>query len=383
LRQSLLRLLEAGPSEDDELLAAIEKRVRPGQPLYACLLHVLTHLSFTETQARRHWERVVEHRRELSRRLGRDPGLRVAILDYFVNLEQELRSPKVVEISIFERTQRRALTDGLTGLFNRAYFAQALRREVQRARRHALKLSLAMLDLDDFKSLNDSRGHAVGDRVLVRVAAMVAASLRQIDVCARYGGEEFALLLPDTDREGARIVAERIRARIADQLGRRRGLGVTVSGGVVTFPDDALDPAQLLKEADRLLYRSKAEGKNCITVSDPHRRRFERHVVRHPVEVVVAPRRVIEGVACNASEGGLLVTAPEPVSVGSRIGVVLRPPGAPAVTLHGQVVRTDPGRNGAGDFELGLRLLSDPRRNRALVALWDETATAEPRPTRP
>ena len=383
LRQSLLRLLEAGPREDDELLAAIEKRVKPGQPLYSCLLHVLTHLSFTEAQARRHWERIVEHRRELGRRLGRDAGLRVAILDYFVNREQELRSPKVVEISIFERTQRRAMTDGLTGLFNRAYFAQALRREVQRARRHALKLSLAMLDLDDFKALNDSRGHAVGDRVLVRVAAMVAASLRQIDVCARHGGEEFALLLPDTDREGARIVAERIRARIADQLGRRRGLAVTVSGGVVTFPDDALDPAQLLKEADRLLYRSKAEGKNCITVSDPHRRRFERHALKHPVEVVVAPRRVIEGVTRNASEGGLLVTAREPVSVGSRIGVVLRPPGAPALALHGQVVRTDPGRNGGGGFELGLRLLSDPRRNRALVALWDEGRGGESRAERP
>ncbi len=377
LRQSLLRLLETGPSEDDELLAAIEKRTKPGQPLYSCLLHVLTHLSFTEAQARRHWERIVEHRGALTRKLGRDAGLRVAILDYFVNREQELKSPKMVEISIFERTQRRAMTDGLTGLFNRAYFTQALRREVQRARRHALKLSVAMLDLDDFKALNDSRGHAFGDRVLVRVAAMVTASLRQVDVCARYGGEEFALLLPDTDREGARIVAERIRARIADQLGRRRGLAVTISGGVVTFPDDALDPTQLLREADRLLYRSKAEGKNCITVSDPHRRRHERHVVKHPVEVVVAPRRVIEGVTRNASEGGLLVAAPEPVSVGSRIGVVLRPPGALPVALHGQIVRTDAGGNGGGDFELGLRLLSDPRRNRALAALWEEAPLGE------
>src|SRR6185503_8607238 len=162
-----MRLLEAGPCEDDRLLAAIEKQSRPGEPLYAGILHVLTHLSFTEAQARRHWERIVEHRRELARRLGRDAGLRVGMLDYFLNVNQELKSPKVVEISIFERTQRRALTDGLTGLFNRAYFTTALRREVQRARRHGLQLSLAILDLDDFKTLNDSRGHSFGDRVLV------------------------------------------------------------------------------------------------------------------------------------------------------------------------------------------------------------------------
>lgn len=74
LRQSLLRLLETGPSEDDELLAAIEKRIKPGQPLYSCLLHVLTHLSFTEAQARRHWERVVEHRRALARSSAATPG---------------------------------------------------------------------------------------------------------------------------------------------------------------------------------------------------------------------------------------------------------------------------------------------------------------------
>ena len=373
----MLRLLEAGTGDDEALLAAVEKRSRPGQPLYSCLIHVLTHLSFTEAQARRHWERIVEHRRSLARTLGRDLGLRVAVLDYFLNVTQELKNPKVVEISTFERTQKRALTDGLTGLFNRAYFETELRREVQRARRQALKLSLVMLDLDDFKALNDSRGHAAGDRVLIRVAATVGASLRQMDICARYGGEEFAILLPDTDREGARVVAERIRRRIEDQLGRRRGLATTVSGGVATFPDDALDPPRMLQEVDRLLYRAKAEGKNRIAASDPHSRRFERHRLQQPVEVVVAPRHVIEGVTLNASEGGLLVAAPEKVEVGRRIGVVLRPAGSPAVALQGQVVRSDHDANGHPGYELGLRLLSDPRRNRALAALWEAGLVAD------
>jgi diguanylate cyclase (GGDEF)-like protein len=376
-RQSLLRLLAAGPHEDDALLAEIEARRRPGQPLYSSLLHLLTHLTFTEAQARKHWDGIAAHRRELVGALGRDPGLRVAMLDYFVNKSHELKSPKVVEISIFERTERRALTDALTGLFNRAYFLQALRREVYRARRHGLKVSLVLLDLDDFKRLNDTRGHLAGDRVLVKAAAMVGASLRQIDVCARYGGEEFAVILPDTDREGAFVVAERIRARIEGKGRRRRSVPVTVSGGVATFPDDGLDCAHLIREADRLLYRAKADGKNRIVHADPHRRRHERQALQHPVDVLVTPRRVIAAVTQNVSAGGVLLAAPEAVAVGSRIGLVVRPPSRPAVTLQVQVVRADrapqldASRNGHG-YDLGLRLLSDPRRNRALLALRSE-----------
>ena len=96
-----------------------------------------------------------------------------------------------------------------------------------------------MLDLDDFKRINDSRGHAAGDRALVRAASMVAASLRDVDVCARYGGEEFALIIPETGHEGAYIVAERIRQRVERDFTRLRGPRVTVSGGVATFPEES------------------------------------------------------------------------------------------------------------------------------------------------
>ena len=128
--------------------------------------------------------------------LGRDPGLRVAILDYFVNVSRELRNPKIIEISMYERTERSAVSDGLTGLYNHAYLLQALRQEVLRSKRHGLKAALLLLDLDDFKRVNDERGHVEGDRVLMKAAAIVRDSVREIDVAARYGGEEFAVLLP-------------------------------------------------------------------------------------------------------------------------------------------------------------------------------------------
>lgn len=379
----MLRLLGAGPHIDDRLLAGIEKRALAGEPLYASLLHALTHLELTERQARRHWHKVVEHRQELHTQLGRDVGLRVALLDYFVNVTGELKNPKVIEVATFERTERRALTDGLTGLFNRHFFVKALHREVLRARRHALKLSLALFDLDDFKRINDVHGHPAGDRVLVRVASLVSASLREFDISARYGGEEFAVMLPDTDREGAYVVAERIRERV-ERYRRGRDRGVTISGGVVTFPDDALDVVQLVKEADRLLYRAKAEGKNKIALSDPHRRRFERHALKHPVEVAVAPRRIIEGVTRNVSQGGLLITAPESVDVGARVSVMLQPADAPSLTLRAQVVRSEALEGDGSPYDLAVRLLSEPRRNRALAALWGDerpaAATARQRP---
>src|SRR5262249_40347924 len=160
-------------------------------------------------EAERHWRLIRQHRETMQRALGRDVGLRVAVVDYFVNVNRELKSPKVIEIAIYESTARSAVTDGLTRVSNHALFVSALRRETQRSRRHRLKLSLAMLDLDDFKRLNDTRGHLEGDRVLVKTAEVVARNLREIDIAARYGGEEFALVLPDTPRMGAFVVADR------------------------------------------------------------------------------------------------------------------------------------------------------------------------------
>lgn len=365
-RQSLLALLQADPPHEEKLLAELERR-KDEPDLHSSLLYILTHLTFSEAEARRHWRRIVAHRDLLRMRLGRDAGLRVALLDYFVNVNRELRSPKVIEISIYERTARSAVTDGLTGLYNHAYLLQALRREVLRSRRHALSVSLAMFDLDDFKRLNDTRGHLEGDKVLIKAASLLTESLRGIDIAARYGGEEFAVILPDTSRAGAYTVAERIRARIEEHFGRRKGAPrVTISGGIAAYPYDAQGLEDLLRRADEGLYRAKAEGKNRICFAHPERRRHARVPLAHSVTLKAPAGEAAPARTANVSAGGLLLNLTEPVPVGSPVSVVIRPGAGSERAFRAEVVRVAGPGSGEG-YEVGVRFLATP--SRALVTL--------------
>ena len=357
-RQSLLEFLEAGPGHEEALLEEFERKRSQGDPLYSSLLYLLTHLNFTERQAARHWKKVLAHRDALKAAVGRDPGLSVAILDYFVNVSRELRNPKVIELAIYERTERSAVTDGLTGLYNHAFFLQALRQEVLRSKRHGLRAALLLLDLDNFKRVNDERGHVEGDRVLMKAAAVVREGVREIDVAARYGGEEFAVLLPDTSRLGAFVVAERIRRRIEERFARGRS-EVTVSGGIAVFPDDASTPADLIVQADAGLYGAKAAGKNRILLPQGERRRFRRQVSPQGVTVGTRAGRAPARVK-NVSEGGLLVSLREAVPLGSAVSLTIERAGGAPFGLRGEVVRVErvPGEIEPA-FDVGVRFL-DP-----------------------
>jgi diguanylate cyclase (GGDEF)-like protein len=166
--------------------------------------------------------------------------------------------------------QQQALTDDLTSLPNRRRFMSEFRREAQRADRSGTALSVIVLDIDDFKKVNDTWGHETGDAVLRGLAEALAAATRSVDLAARLGGEEFAVLLPNTDAEGAEGVAERIQRDLAAiSIPVRDGtLHVTASFGISSFPDLA-SLGELLNDADRCLYEAKRAGKNRIVVSAP------------------------------------------------------------------------------------------------------------------
>jgi diguanylate cyclase (GGDEF)-like protein len=166
-----------------------------------------------------------------------------------------------------EKAEALSVTDDLTRLYNSRFMNLSLRRETKRAVRTGNDLSLLFIDLDGFKAVNDTYGHLSGSRALVEAAAVIRGCARETDVVARFGGDEFAVILPETGRDGAIMVAERIRERIAahsfltaDQLDVR----LTASVGVATLPDVAASAEELVQAADRAMYRVKVSGKNGI-----------------------------------------------------------------------------------------------------------------------
>lgn len=167
----------------------------------------------------------------------------------------------------YQLLQEQATTDPLTKLKNRRAFAEHGLRHFALAQRHGIELSVVMLDIDHFKKVNDSHGHPAGDRVLAGVAAVLAAATRAGDVPARLGGEEFAILLPNTKRAGAALLAERIRLAVQQQQWMYGGqaVTVTVSAGVAAYGIDGEESLERLIEiADKRLYLAKQRGRNQV-----------------------------------------------------------------------------------------------------------------------
>ncbi|MBN2482635.1 MAG: sensor domain-containing diguanylate cyclase [Candidatus Omnitrophica bacterium] len=166
---------------------------------------------------------------------------------------------------IFENTLFKAHTDSLTNLWNYGYFQYKLDEELMRAKNNGAKISVVMVDIDDFKKFNDAYGHQNGDDALKLLAKLLKENARKIDVIARYGGEEFTLILPHTNREEAVIIAERIRQAVeSSEICNSR---LTVSIGIASFDEDAKDKEELIRKADIALYRAKREGKNRIILA--------------------------------------------------------------------------------------------------------------------
>ncbi len=199
----------------------------------------------------------IRHAEELLRRSNEELELRVAERTAAL----EAANARLLEL---------ATRDGLTGLFNRRHFFELAERELARARRSGLPLSIVMLDLDHFKQINDSRGHAAGDQVLREVAALFGLVLRETDIVGRYGGEEFAALLPDTTREEALHIAERLRAVVAQHQVEWRGEVIRCSASLgITHLDSVAGGTldTLLERADTALMSAKSGGRNRLVVS--------------------------------------------------------------------------------------------------------------------
>lgn len=178
---------------------------------------------------------------------------------------------KIAELEIAkERLRQLAITDGLTGLSNHRNFKEFLMRELDRSKRHQQKTSIIMIDIDYFKHYNDTHGHQAGDILLKQISRLFTQNIRKNDLAARYGGEEFALVLIETGKKSATIVAEKIKHLVEafhfqNEHTQPNGK-VTVSMGVATYPEDAQDFDTLIRSADRRLYLAKERGRNRVVV---------------------------------------------------------------------------------------------------------------------
>ena len=176
-------------------------------------------------------------------------------------------SAALSSLSLLRSARESALRDGLTGTYNRRFLDEVLPKQVAQTLRREASMSALMVDIDHFKRVNDGFGHAAGDRVLVAFARALSRGLRSGDVVARYGGEEFAVILPDTNVEGARTLAERLRAAVEALTFDEVRIAITMSVGLAAIPDHARDGDGLLRAADSALYRAKNEGRNRVIVA--------------------------------------------------------------------------------------------------------------------
>jgi len=216
-----------------------------------------THLDLRESQCLHLWEEVLTRRRELTGQLGRPMSLKTVLMDV-ISTTGLIHVPILLEYEEYKKLQVNAVTDALTGLYNRRLFAESFEKELNRARRYGLPLGIVIVDLHRFKEVNDKYGHPRGDEVLRAAATTLLKALRTSDSAFRIGGDEFALLLPQTDAAQALALSRRIETVFAETLRPLQlAFSVTMDHGVANFPQDGDQSEQLVRVADERLYRLK------------------------------------------------------------------------------------------------------------------------------
>ncbi|PYT72441.1 MAG: hypothetical protein DMG39_10035 [Acidobacteria bacterium] len=223
-------------------------------------LRAIAHVELQEAECVRVWDETIARRRALTDPAGRQIALKAALLDVLAT-SGVLRVPIMMEYEDLKKIELNAVTDPLTGLYNRRLFGESFEKELNRARRYTQPLSLVILDLHRFKEVNDKHGHPRGDEVLRATAATLKKALRTSDSAFRIGGDEFALLLPQTDSQQALALSRRVEAVFAEMLQPLQlEVAVSMDHGIAIFPQDAEQSDQLIRIADERLYRQKHEN---------------------------------------------------------------------------------------------------------------------------
>jgi diguanylate cyclase (GGDEF)-like protein len=341
---------------------------RFGDDFYPALIFTAAHLDFKKRTAKKHWLEILNHWNYMSHDLKRDIDFRVAMLDYFVHINRRLKNPKIIEINMFQKTQKETVIDELTNLNNYRYFKRTLDNEIKRAKRYNEPLTLVMMDVDDFKIYNDQNGHITGNTALKKLARILKTSVRNIDNVARYGGEEFVLICPETTKEGGFVIADRIRERVERSnfpAEKKQPLRTfTISGGVATLNVDASTTSKLINRADQALYRAKARGKNQIALYIDERRDSERVTASITGQLTTVSHAGDVFAVQDISKSSLMIRFDKAIPLGTILQLSLHLPDRKTPIRCETKVRRVAELKKNKVYELGVRIIRASERDR-------------------
>ena len=344
--------------DDDHFIENLNQLRREQGPMVCrSIFQTLASIDLPRDTAADYWEKVLARREMLIRTLDRKISLMTAMCDFLGSETTYLSSPRLVDVSTYERVIHESMFDGLTGLFNRQYFDEVFEHQISQAKRYDTDLSILFLDVDNFKDINDSLGHIVGDAALTKIGNIIRCKKRDSDIAARFGGEEFVLLMPHTDSINAFILADRIRREIEKEEFAAHGklFRLTISGGLASFPMNATNPADLLHMADSATYLAKGSGKNTICLYKKDKRRYLRVKLTQPVlikELGFSDSKTFEGTSRDICIGGILFENETPLPLGAHVQVSIAFKGNAPLLLIGTIVRVE-SFNG-GNCEIGM-----------------------------
>jgi diguanylate cyclase (GGDEF)-like protein len=377
-REALLSLLDI-PAPTSARGEATALGFPSSFPVHATLIALLTHLEMDEEEAALHWRALSLHRKELTWRLGRDPGTRVAAFDYFVNQERLLARPQIVDESVLDRAEQAAEGDGITGLPHARTFLRSVRAELRRAERRVQEFCVVVAALDGFGRLLRSHGRIMSDAILRRTAEVLRSRLRDMDLASRLEGGHFGLLLPMTRRSGGYVASERIREALEDSPLRidstPGSVRISLSAGVAAYPLDGRAAGELLDKAHDSLSLACSRGGNQVVVHPRERRRDVRlKPLGAPVRLPLLRSReehTDQARVRDLSLSGVLLETARPLDPGERIGLELVSPSGGGIRLEGEVVRRPPPVEGGHPLAAIRFVAGPPEGRKALEGLLD------------
>ncbi len=365
LKKQIQEILHEDPANLDWVLQKVDRLSwSAGEGVHSSLMLLLANVALEEEPARREWEAILRHRQDLERALRRRVPLRVALLDRLVEANRTLARPRLLEVLQTDRPLEGELTDRVTGLHTRSFLEDQIPRELARARRYHLHLSLIHLEIDDFSRIVEEMGQTVGPILLKETAAIITSCIRSIDYSARLSAAQFALLLTETDRMGAYYVADRIRQKVEEFYLERRVDGrpfeLTVSAGVAAFPQDAGDDVELQRRACEAFFTARTRGRHRVAIHCPERREFLRLTLdNEDLQVTLLPEDAATkspATMRNISSGGILFESDTPIELGRSVQILCRSkPHADQVQIPGRVARIERFEEEGGDrYEIGI-----------------------------